>query len=132
MLTQKQKRRQCANTKASIKAKGRLTAAKVRVMSGEKIEGGVCAACGCTVRYVNISNRAKEGKCVDCVDRANDRAKKKTFACRVASEGIDQPYKACYESGYRAKSTTINPYQVSEIGKRCAWQAGFNDAGHTI
>jgi len=90
-------------------------------MRGEKIEGAECKRCHMTIKYV------ANGKCVVCTDERNEKASRKRFACKTLSVGIAAPYRECYERGYNAKISTSCPHPVSEIGKRCAWLAGFND-----
>jgi len=90
-------------------------------MGGEKSEGDPCKRCHSNVKYV------ANGKCVICTDERNQKASTKRFACKTLSVGIAAPYRECYEQGYNAKKNTNNPYPISEIGKRCAWYAGFND-----
>lgn len=93
----------------------------------EKVEGSPCKNCGGTIRYKSVSNRAKEGKCVHCSGIASERSERKSAAAYKASEGINTPYRACYMNGYKAQKETKCPHPATEIGKRCAWLAGYND-----
>jgi len=99
-------------------------------VTGEKVEGKPCVKCGETIRYAASYGWNTTGDCVNCknveIDKTNSA---KTKHCQ-ASIGIKDPYRKCYEQGFlaiRSRVEKINPYPVSELGKRCAWFAGFND-----
>jgi hypothetical protein len=89
-------------------------------MKGQKVEGEPCVKCGETIRY-------ETGECVNCKSIRNANIKAGNTKHQQASTGIDEPYRRCYEQGFRAKKEDINPYPSSELGKRCAWFAGYND-----
>ena len=97
-------------------------------MRGEKVEGKPCVKCGETIRYANPDNsHAKIGGCVNCKNLISAKVKSSRNKHGQASIGIKEPYRKCYEQGWRARKDTINPYPKSELGKYCAWQAGKND-----
>ena len=97
-------------------------------MRGQKVEGTPCVKCGNTIRYsIPSGPRNKEGPCVDCKTLSSEKIQATMTRHSQASTGIVQPYRKCYEQGFLANETAINPYPASELGKRCAWFAGFND-----
>ena len=87
-------------------------------MKGEKIQGEPCKQCQGVIFYSNC------GSCVSCVSDRNSEADKKRAL--IESE-INEPYQKCYNDGRKGKSENDCPYLENEIGKRCAWLAGFND-----
>ena len=98
-------------------------------MTRKKVDGKPCIRCGETIRFQKF-NGVKEitGDCVNCKQIAKTKERSARTKREEASIGISEPYKRCYEQGYLAAGTErVNPYPVSELGKRCAWQAGFND-----
>ncbi len=102
-------------------------------MRGEKVEGTPCVKCGNTVRYaITSGSRNKEGACINCKALSTGRLQATKTRHQQASIGIIQPYKKCYEQGFLANRESINPNPVSELGKRCAWFAGFNDSRATV
>lgn len=85
-------------------------------MRGEKFEGQQCN-CGSTIRY-----RATLS-CVSC-DIDSNRFRLKNI--RDAKTSYSDIEAAC-EAG-KVSDCNENPYSYdSEIGKFCAWQAGYND-----
>ena len=87
-------------------------------MRGEKVKGNQCS-CGSCERYKS------NGQFVSCAKGSANFRNERTRATLLTQNEFNK----CYEQGRKAESSQDNPYPVSEIGKRCAWFAGFNDNG---
>lgn len=85
-------------------------------MRGEKVKGKSCS-CGSNQRYQNSN------QCVNCAKVSANFRHERSRVVRVTQAQVAE----CYEQGSKAQSPQGNPYGNNEIGKRCAWQAGFND-----
>ncbi len=98
-------------------------------MRGEKFTGSPCVKCKSTLRYVNV------GDCVNCVAIRNEAQSLKRSSRLSRSRRLitKTKVKTIYFDGKIADEFDLNPYEYNaEIGKFCAWQAGFNDSRATV
>ena len=82
-----------------------------------------CKKCKCTLYYSNNN----ELRCMDCASKSSDAQSKRAQALRFK----EKMPKIAYSWGFGWQLGEINPFNYKkEIQLYCAWQAGFNDAGH--
>ena len=90
-------------------------------MSTKRLKGKPCP-CGDSTRYV------LRNKCVNCIRESTLFRDMKRRAKKVTPKEFEL---ACKQGA--ADNPGLNPYEYNaEIGKFCAWQAGFNDSRATV